>query len=208
MLAAVTRCFHGSPPDRSWRNSGEQCFSLPGIAHHKRNPTAPSPPVEQRRCIPARLQTPQIAAVFPRLVDHDDGHRAIDGTGGAKPHIVVPCLPRVLPPRPDFALGHVTPFDQSSISQGKERGRFALDQQGALMRMAHRLHVLRVAQPPLGHHQRRGRATPRRAAAEPQGTRRAGAAPTAVCPGTVSQVPADRAGAWQNRLARPTAHYQ
>jgi hypothetical protein len=65
-------------------------------------------------------------------------------------------------PRPDVTLDEVMPFEPSAIGQGKAIRRFALDQQGALMRLANMLYALRVAKPTIGHHhgRRQDQATP------------------------------------------------
>src|SRR5712691_40197 len=114
---------------------------------HERNPTPPSPPADQRWGAPLGLHTHQVKTVLVRLIDDDDGYRAIGRTGGAKPHVAHTSLPRRLPPVPSLAVDTVMPFALLSISQRKGLGLFPLHKHGAVVRIVHMLHALRVPQP-------------------------------------------------------------
>src|SRR5713101_7713910 len=118
----------------------------------KLNPGAPSPPPDQLRGTQRSLQTQQRETVLARLIHNDDDHLAIGRTGRPKPHVVYPWLPRGLPPPPHLALDEVVSFDLVAIGQGKDVGLFAFHKQSALMRIAHMLHKLRVAEPTVGNH--------------------------------------------------------
>src|SRR5437870_3390911 len=111
---------------------------------HELNPTTPSPPSDQLWGAPLGLHTQQVKTVLVWLIDDDDGYRAIGRTGGAKPHVAHPSLPRMLPPVPSLAVDKVMPFDLLSISQSKGIGLFPLHKHGAVVRIVHMLHELRV----------------------------------------------------------------
>src|SRR5713226_8049682 len=169
----------------------------------KLHPGAPSPPPDQLRGTQRSLQTPQRETVLARLIHNDDDHLAIGRTGRPKPHVVYPWLPRGLPPPPHLALDEVVSFDLVAIGQGKDVGLFAFHKQSALMRIAHMLHKLRVAEPTVGNHDGR-----RQLHATPPYARRASPEPSAVCPGTAPQAQPDQVVAWQSPRGRPSDHRQ
>jgi hypothetical protein len=96
------------------------------------DPVAPSPPADQLWSTPLGLQTHQVETVLAWLIDDNHRYLIIGRTGGAKPHVPYPCLPRILMPVPPTALDQVVAFDLSPIGQGETIGCFALYQQGAL----------------------------------------------------------------------------
>jgi hypothetical protein len=122
----------------------------------KLNPVASTPPADQWRCTQCRFQTQQIETVLARFIHDHDGHLAIGRARRSQTNVAYPGLPRMLPPVPVLAMEQVMPFDRVSISSGEGIGRLPLHKHGALLRLVHMLHALRVAQPTLRHHHGRG----------------------------------------------------
>src|SRR5262245_25928288 len=78
-------------------------------------PVAPLPCPYQPWPADVGCQTEQVVQRHTRLMDDDEGHGPIRGTGGPQPHITHARHVRALTPRPLAGLLQVTPLDLAPI---------------------------------------------------------------------------------------------
>src|SRR5918912_3129853 len=106
------------------------------------NPVAPLPGPDEPRPADGSLHTEQVVQRHTGLMDDDDGHGPIRGTGGPQPHITHSRHMRALTPGP-IALGlQVLPLDLASIGQCEGVGTFPFHEERALVRRGDVAHEL------------------------------------------------------------------
>src|SRR5439155_8875271 len=97
-------------------------------------PTRPDP---QQACGANRCgQTEHIETILTGLVHQNQSDLAIGCTLGSQPGIATARRVQTLTPWPSVAVDQIASFDLAAIVQDKGIGRFALDEQRTLMRVA------------------------------------------------------------------------
>src|SRR5262249_43271305 len=118
------------------------------------------PCLNQPRDLDRERHRDQITWLLTGLVNQDEQDLTIGWTPGAQPHIAAARCMKTLLPRPMVGLHQVRAFDLGSVYKREGIRAFALYQQGALMRVGHMAHQLRVAEPTIGYDHRGGELYP------------------------------------------------
>src|SRR5216683_7075943 len=119
------------------------------------DPVAPLPRSYEPRPADGRVETHHVELLLTRLLDNDDGHRAIRRTGGPQPHITHPRDLRAVTPGPLTLMLQVLPLDLAPVCQRKDICAFPFHEEGALVCRGHVAHKLRIAEPTIRDHHRR-----------------------------------------------------
>src|SRR2546421_11108725 len=97
------------------------------------DPPATLPRPYEPRPADGRVETHHVELLLTRLLDNDDGHRAIRCTGGPEPHITHPRDLRAVTPEPLTLMLQVLPLDLAPVCQRKDIRAFSFNQQGAIV---------------------------------------------------------------------------
>src|SRR5712692_9938180 len=119
------------------------------------DPPATLPRPYEPRPADGRVETHHIDLLLTRLLDNDDGHRAIRRTGSPQPHITHPRDLRAVTPGPLTLMLQVLPLDLAPVCQRKDIRAFPFHEEGALVCRGYVAHELRIAEPTIRDNHRR-----------------------------------------------------
>src|SRR5262245_4919219 len=119
------------------------------------NPVPPLPRPDESRPADGLVETHDVELLLPGLTDHNERHGPIRRTGGPQPHITYSRHLLAVPPGPIVVLLQVVALDLSPIGQCEGVGTLPFHQEGALVGRRDMAHELRIAEPTIGHDQRR-----------------------------------------------------
>src|SRR5215831_5979272 len=120
------------------------------------DPVAPLPCPYQPWPADVGCQTEQVVQRHTGLMDDDEGHGPIRGTGGPQPHITHSRHVRTLTPGPIALLLQVLPLALASIGQCEGVGTLPFHEECALVHRGYVAHELRITKPTIRDDHRRG----------------------------------------------------
>src|SRR5919109_2575460 len=106
------------------------------------DPVAPLPRPDKPRPADGRVETHQVELCLPRLLNHEERHRAIRWTNGTQPRIAHPRDLLALSPRPLAVLLQIMPLNLSSVGQFEDIGTLPFHQESALVHRGDIAHEL------------------------------------------------------------------
>src|SRR6266446_4892156 len=111
------------------------------------DPPATLPRPYEPRPADGRVETQHVELLRTRLLDNEDGHRAIRRTGRPQPRIAHAGALRAVTPGPRTLMLQVLSLHLAPVRQSEDIGAFPFNQEGAPVGGGHMAHELRIAKP-------------------------------------------------------------